>query len=434
MLNRATLLSVDFLPKAEEDVRIRTKSGAILTLLCLFTTFLLLLNEWLKFNSIVSKPNLVLDRERNLDMELNLDISFLHIPCDLINLDILDNSGILQLDKDIVSEDGFAKIRLDPNNGYSEFDPAAFKLDDQVLEYPPNDANYCGDCYGALDQSKNSAEDSMAKKVCCQTCEDVRRAYSEKGWAFFNGKGIEQCEREGYVDRINRHLNEGCRVNGRARINRIDGNLHFAPGNAFQNQRGHYHDTSYYDMKTELNFNHVINHLSFGSKPVDLITGHEARDLQRLSTNPLDGKRVAPSHDTHSSIFAYFTKIVPSRYEYLNGSIIETAQFSSKFHEKPANGGRIESERGKAGEADHVRGGTPGLYIYFEMSPLKIINKEQHAITWSGFVLNCITSTGGVMAVGTVVDKILARTMEIVARRKEERGQMEEEISESKME
>lgn len=46
------------------------------------------------------------------------------------------------------------------------------------------------------------------------------------------------------------------------------------------------------------------------------------------------------------------------------------------------------------------------MFVFFEMSPLKVINKEQHGQTWSGFILNCITSIGGVLAVGTVMDKL----------------------------
>ena len=207
IVKKSTLLSIDAFSKTQEDVRIRTKSGAIITICCIVITLILLLNEYIQYTHIVSRPTLVIDRERNLKLELNLDITFPSIPCDLLNLDILDDSGELQLD--LLQEGSFTKTRVDSNG--NALDSMKFKLDDEVGEYPPQDDNYCGSCYGALDQSNN---DNLPKdeKVCCQDCEQVRNAYLTAGWAFFDGKKIEQCEREGYVARINSHLNEGCRA------------------------------------------------------------------------------------------------------------------------------------------------------------------------------------------------------------------------------
>lgn len=46
--------------------------------------------------------------------------------------------------------------------------------------------------------------------------------------------------------------------------------------------------------------------------------------------------------------------------------------------------------------------------VYFSISkflPMKIINKEQYAKTWSGFILGVISSVAGVLMVGTVLDR-----------------------------
>lgn len=394
-MKRSTLLSIDAFSRAENDVRIRTKSGAIITIVCFFVTVLLLVNEWFQFKTIITKPNLVIDRERHIQLELNIDVTFPSMPCDLLSLDIVDNTGVLLLD---VTSTGFTKTRLDSSG--QTIDSKSFNLDDDVSEYPPTDANYCGDCYGARDQTQNDKLSEEGKeKICCQTCDDVRNAYLEAGWAFFDGKKIEQCEREGYVERINERLNEGCRVQGQALINKIEGNIHFAPGKTFQSAYGHYHDTSLYDKSPNLNFNHIINHLSFGKPIVNEIANSRGATE---STTPLDGQQYFPSYDSHGYTFGYFAKIVPTRYEYLDGVTVETAQFSASFHPKPIGGGPTDDEP----SVTHVRGGIPGLFVFFEMSPLKVINREQHKLSWSGFFLNCITSIGGILAVGTVCDKI----------------------------
>lgn len=51
---------------------------------------------------------------------------------------------------------------------------------DKLVEQRGSD--YCGSCYGADGPSNG----------CCNSCEDVRQAYANKGWSFGNPDGIEQ--------------------------------------------------------------------------------------------------------------------------------------------------------------------------------------------------------------------------------------------------
>ncbi|AJO94976.1 Erv46p [Saccharomyces cerevisiae YJM1202] len=401
-MKRSTLLSLDAFAKTEEDVRVRTRAGGLITLSCILTTLFLLVNEWRQFNSVVTRPQLVVDRDRHAKLELYMDVTFPSMPCDLVNLDIMDDSGEMQLD---ILDAGFTMSRLN-SEGRPVGDATELHVGGNGDGTAPvnNDPNYCGPCYGAKDQSQNENL-AQEEKVCCQDCDAVRSAYLEAGWAFFDGKNIEQCEREGYVSKINEHLNEGCRIKGSAQINRIQGNLHFAPGKPYQNAYGHFHDTSLYDKTSNLNFNHIINHLSFG-KPIQshskLLGNDKRHGGAVVATSPLDGRQVFPDRNTHFHQFSYFAKIVPTRYEYLDNVVIETAQFSATFHSRPLAGGRDKDHPNTL----HARGGIPGMFVFFEMSPLKVINKEQHGQTWSGFILNCITSIGGVLAVGTVMDKL----------------------------
>ncbi|CCF57497.1 hypothetical protein KAFR_0C05060 [Kazachstania africana CBS 2517] len=402
-MKSSTLLSIDAFSRAQDDIRIRTKSGAIITISCIAVTVILLINQWLQFQySISTITNLVVDRERNLKLNLDFDITFTNLPCNLINIDILDDASFLQsiIDPDSSS---FTKIRIDRSSG-KPISSSEFNLNEKTYEYPPDDENYCGPCYGAKDQSINDKEGIKKEdRVCCQTCSDVKNSYLDAGWAFFDGKNIEQCEREGYIEKINSQLNEGCQIKGsNVLINRVNGNLHFAPGEAYHNPNGHYHDTSFYDLKPQLNFNHIINHFSFGNGAVDRDATHDTT----LMNSPLDGTQVLPEYDSHAYAFTYFNKIVSTRYEYLERDPLETVQFTSMFHDRQINGGNdIHDEKIK-----HARGGIPGLFIYFDISPMKIINKEQHTVNWSTFVLNCITSIGGILAVGTVIDKIFYKT------------------------
>lgn len=412
-MKKSTLLSFDAFAKTEEDVRIRTRSGGFITLGCLIVTLMLLMSEWARFNSVVTRPELVVDRDRLSKLDLNFDISFPSLPCELVTLDIMDDSGEIQID---ISDADFTKVRLGKDG--KELGSSSMKVgkdaDAEREELLKGlDENYCGPCYGSLDQDKNNDELPRDQWVCCQTCEDVRKAYFEKQWAFYDGKNIEQCEREGYVSRINEQLEEGCRVRGSAKLNRINGNLHFASGPAMQTISGHYHDTSLYDSHKTLNFNHKINHLSFG-KSVEI--NERIKGIEHVSISPLDGREVFPDRDTHHFQYNYYAKIVPTRYESLDKKKkVETAQFSSTFHSRPLAGGRDEDHPTTV----HQRGGFPALYVNFEMSPLKVINREEHGQSWSGFILGCITSIGGVLAVGTVLDKALYKAQRTIFTKKD---------------
>ncbi|AMD20548.1 HDL196Cp [Eremothecium sinecaudum] len=397
---KSTLLSIDAFAKTEEDVRVRTRTGGFVTLACVLVTIMLLLKEWTQLHTVVHRPQLVLDRDRHLKLDLDLDITFPNMPCALLSLDIVDDSREIQLD---LLDEGFTKTRLNSNGkaiSTEEFNVHNDQVDSSQL---PED--YCGPCYGARDQEGN-ANAAPKDRVCCQTCDDVRQAYAAKGWAFFDGNNVEQCEREGYVERLQRELHEGCRIRGKAQLNRIQGNIHFAPGRPIQVRRTHSHDSSLYAKYKHLNFNHIINHLAFGPP--------QKLDSNPTTGSPLDNHHAIVEQDPHSRIFSYFAKIVPTRFERLDGTVLETAEFSATAHDRPLSGGRDHDHPNTL----HLSGGIPSITIYFEMSPLKVINREEHALSWSGFVLNCITSVGGVLAVGTVVDKLVYRAQRTIWNKK----------------
>lgn len=423
MLNRrgkSKLLSLDAFTKTEEDVRIRTNTGGLITILASIIGLMLLSREWQQFNELSISPQLVVDRDRNLKLDLNFDITFPSISCDVLTMDIMDQAGDLQLD---LLESGFTRTRVqvDENGRFhdiefseQQFQPGRITVNGQAQQ-KRDTADYCGSCYGSIDQQHNE-ELPANERVCCQTCEEVHDAYLKAGWAFYDGANIEQCEKEGYVSQINTHINEGCRVKGRAKLNRIGGEIHFAPGKSYQNYDAnrrtsatHFHDTSLYFKHNQLNFNHIINHFSFGKgvEHKDQVRFHNYEDegITTMVVNPMDGRVVMPQNkNTHNYLYSYFAQIVPTRYEYFGNRSpsVETAQFSATFHDRPLRGGRDEDHPTTL----HARGGTPGVYIKYEMSPVKVVNRETYLKTWSNFILGCITTIGSVLAVATLSDRV----------------------------
>ncbi|EMG46335.1 hypothetical protein G210_3426, partial [Candida maltosa Xu316] len=393
MSSRPKLLSLDAFAKTVEDARIKTTSGGIITLICILITLILIRNEYLDYTTIITRPELVVDRDINKQLDINLDISFINLPCDMISVDLLDVTGDQQLN---IIDSGLKKIRLLKNkqsdviiNEVDDDEPAIDRdvpLTELAKGLPEgSDANaYCGSCYGALPQDK--------KQHCCNDCNTVRRAYAEKLWSFYDGENIEQCEKEGYVARLRERINnnEGCRIKGTTKVNRVSGTMDFAPGASFNREGRHFHDLSLYGKyKDKFNFDHIINHLSFGEVPND----GQANEMFD-SIHPLDDHQFMLHKKEH--LVSYYLKVVATRYESLDYTKrIDTNQFSVITHDRPLAGGKDDDHQ----HTLHARGGIPGVNFNFDISPLKIINRQQYAKTWSGFVLGVISSIAGVLMV-----------------------------------
>lgn len=386
-MSRPRLISIDAFAKTVEDAKVKTASGGIITLVCGLIVLMLIRNEYLDYMTIVNRPELVVDKDVNKMLDINVDVSFPNLPCDVFTLDIMDESGDLQLD---VLKSGFQKFRIIPGTNQEILDDTPILSNIFSLEeMAKGGQKECGSCYGALPQDNN--------EYCCNDCGTVRLAYALKRWQFFDGENIAQCEKEGYVSQIKQRINdnEGCRVKGTAKINRISGNMHFAPGLPFASPGVHMHDTSLYEKyKDKFNFDHVINHLSFGAEPETLV------DVSEQLTHPLDNYK----HITGNKymVNSYFLKVVATRFQYLdNKPPLETNQFSLIQHHRPLQGGTDDDHQ----HTIHAKGGLPGVFFHFEISPLKIINSEQYSKTWSGFVLNVVSSISGVLIIGALLDR-----------------------------
>lgn len=394
------LFNFDVFSKTLDERKIKTSTGGLITIGCLITTLILLYNEYVQYNTIILRPELVINRDIKDNLKINLDISFPEMPCDLISLDVLDLTGNIEID---LLKNGFTKTRINSQTG-EEIEESKFDANqDMDFDKDHTGANngYCGSCYGSIDQNGNeSKEDSL--KICCNSCESVKSAYAKAGWKFYDGKDIEQCEKEGYVDRVNARLNEGCRIKGITEINRIGGNLHFAPGASITINGRHVHDMSLFDKhQDKFSFHHKINHFSFGDDSHDLQEIFENDSHNHLTTHPLDSLEV--NANNKYQMYTYYLKIVGTRFEYLNGQIIETNEFSATEHNRPLRGGRDDDHPNTI----HSRGGIPGLFFYFDISPMKIINREEYNKSLSAFILSLCSTIAGILTVGAILDKTI---------------------------
>lgn len=231
----------------------------------------------------------------------------------------------------------------------------------------PGDPNYCGSCYGA--------EESDSQ--CCNSCEEVEQAYLKKGWLFLGGNSVEQCVTE--VDHrasssLKRH--EGCMVFGNVLVSKVSGNFHFAPGHGFQAQHTHVHDLSAF-MAGMFNVSHSIDKLAFGDEYPGVV-------------NPLD--KTSKTIHVGGGIFQYYIKVVPTRYEFLNGTVIDTNQYSVTEHST-----NVMNKEGL---------GLPGVFVFYEVSPIAV-NFQEQSRSFGHFITQLCAIIGGVFTVAGIVDKII---------------------------
>jgi hypothetical protein len=126
---------------------------------------------------------------------------------------------------------------------------------------PPKE---CGSCYGA---------NALREDGCCNTCQEVREAYVKMGWGMVNVKEIDQCIREGWLERLEKQSNEGCNIHGHLMVNKVRGNFHIAPGDAFQTNTMHVHDLKEFTEGApdghKFDLSHQIHKLKFGPDSKD---------------------------------------------------------------------------------------------------------------------------------------------------------------------
>ncbi|KAK8692291.1 hypothetical protein V6N13_075759 [Hibiscus sabdariffa] len=349
------LKNLDVYPKINEDFYSRTLSGGVITIVSTIVMSLLFFSELRLYVHPVIETKLVVDTSRGETLRINFDVTFPAVACSVLSLDAIDISGEQHLD---VKHD-IVKKRLDAHGNVIEVRPDGIgtpKIEKPLQRHGgrlEHNETYCGSCYGAEESDDH----------CCNSCEDVHDAYRSKGWAFSNPNMIDQCKREGFLQKIKDEEGEGCNIYGSLEVNKVAGNFHFVPGKSFDESTIHLNDSQAF-QKDSFNvkhspivficLSHKINRLAFG----DFFPG---------VVNPLDG--VQWMQKQQIGMYQYFIKVVPTVYSDVSGHTIQSNQFSVTEHykgaEKGADIGFIDT--------------TTGVFFIYDLSPIKVTFTEQHA-------------------------------------------------------
>ncbi|KAI5118701.1 hypothetical protein M0805_003357 [Coniferiporia weirii] len=389
------LKGVDAFGKTMEDVKVKTKTGAFLTILSAAIILAFTTIEFLDYRRVNLETSIVVDRSRGERLTANLNITFPKVPCYLLSLDVMDISGEQQRDL----SHNIQKTRLDeagkliPEARSAELRNKLDVMNDQTKE------GYCGSCYGGV----------APEGGCCNTCEEVRAAYVNKGWSFGNPDSIEQCVREHWSDKLKEQSTEGCNISGRIRVNKVIGNLHLSHGRSFQSNYMNMHALVPY-LKEDQNrhdFGHTIHELRFsGDDEYNFAKAEKSRQMKKklnIEGNPLDGAVGRAS--SAQFMFQYFLKVVSTRFDLLEGQTVKTHQFSATHFERNlAAGAQDKTKEGV--HITHSNSGMPGLFINYEISPLLVVHSETRQ-SFAHFLTSTCAIVGGVLTIATILDSVL---------------------------
>jgi len=309
----------------------------------------------------------------------------------------MDISGELQRDL----SHNVLKVRLDqhgvivPNSYSAELRNDIDKMNDVKK------TDYCGSCYGGLEPEGG----------CCQTCEDVRLAYVNRGWSFTNPDAIEQCKDEGWAEKLREQANEGCNISGRIRVNKVIGNIHLSPGRSFQTSTRNVYELVPYlrDDGSRHDFSHDIHHFAFeGDDEYDYWKAEAGRAMRKrlgIAADPLDNTQGRTSKAQY--MFQYFLKVVSTQFR-TDDQIVNTHQYSATSFERDLS----EGTQGDTPQGIHVQhgvNGVPGAFFNFEISPILVVHSDTRQ-SFAHFVTSTCAIVGGVLTVASLFDGILFAT------------------------
>ncbi|KAI7729959.1 hypothetical protein M8C21_028727 [Ambrosia artemisiifolia] len=371
--------NLDAYPKINEDFYSRTLLGGVITLLSSIAMMFLVISELAMYLQTVTETKLVVDTSRGEKLKINFDISFPSVSCTLLSLDAIDISGEQHLD----IKHAIIKKRLDANGNLIQvrIDQIGVpKLGKPIQKHGgeiEHNQTYCGSCYGA----------ELSSTECCNSCDAVREAYRRRGWGLMNPDSIDQCKREGFVQRIKAEEGEGCNLSGSLQVNKVAGNFHFVKSFHLANMHvAHDHLKPFED--DSYNISHKINKLSFGDHYPGII-------------NPLDG--VQWFQHTANGMYQYFIKVVPTVYTPLRGTVIRSNQFSVTEHYK---GPEVR------------KNSLPGIFFFYDLSGIKVNFTETHT-SFLHFLTNICAIVGGIFTVAGIFDSFVYHSQKALKKKRD---------------
>lgn len=402
---RISFESFDLYQKVRDEEKVQSTSGGTVSLIAVVVCLILLAAELYSYLVPSQREHVAVDPIMEDRLRINFDITFHALPCAEANIDAMDVAGEQQNGL----EHNIMKMRLAPS-GQPIGSAFAHKIEEEraaAAEPAPSSLppNYCGTCYGA----------DTRPGQCCNTCDEVRAAYAEKGWDVGSVTGTaEQCAREHRnVPAVESKPGEGCRLTGFLSVNKVAGNFHIAIGETHARGAGHIHQFNPANLG-KFNVTHTIHSLSFG-------------EIYPGMRNPLDGTFKVVREG--SGVFMYYLKVVPTVYDTTGaisdafslqagqsgGSSSSTASSAGAAVAKAAvaathtiktNQFSVTSQFRPAFSVGQRLNVIPGIFFVYEISPF-MVTVTKHSSSLAQLLTSTFAILGGVLTLAKAVDAAL---------------------------
>mmetsp|Transcript_25413 Transcript_25413/g.76330 ORF Transcript_25413/g.76330 Transcript_25413/m.76330 type:complete len:416 (-) Transcript_25413:13-1260(-) len=367
---------------AAEFTTPETRAAGKMTKASYWVMLALFICELRVFMRVEERDHVVVDRSLGQKLRIGLNVSFPRLTCAEVHLDAMDVAG----DYHPYMEQHMVKQRLDAF-GEPIHPPRREVANEPDRALAPG---ACLSCYGA----------ETEQQKCCNTCDDLLRAYGTKGWGVADiKKEAPQCADERVAGSLSSpKKGEGCRLAGWLEVNKVAGNVHVAMGeSAVQNGRFiHQFDPTH---AHEFDVSHDIHELRFG-------------DPYERQLLPLEGvsRRVTPEAGT--GLFQYFVKLVPTIYRASpDAEPHPTVRYSYTQRFRPL---KIQPQTGDSALEDHnghakatsPTAMLPGVFFVYDFSAF-MVEVTRHRTPFSHLLVRVCAIVGGVSTVVAFLDWLL---------------------------
>lgn len=386
----AALKRMDMFPKLVSNERARTSEGGAVFAVTMAVIAFLVLSELLNYFSVKTEHHVRVDPTVGQKLRIEFDVTFHALQCGQVNLDAMDVTGEQQepddhaVFKQRVGKGG--KLISTKFTHLLPWERQKLDLEEEIKAVPEH---YCGSCYGA----------QSAGRECCNTCEDVKSAYLDKGW---NAAGVmasaEQCKNAPTHGEQAGEPGEGCRLSGFMLVNKVAGNLNVAMGAIHVQDSRHIHQFNPADIP-KYNVSHTIHRLRFGP------------EIPGLKMSPLSGVTKMPKEG--AGVFQYYLKVVPTvwlAHDTKPGAAAEANPDAS--HETKLTGEQVRSNQYSVKtfyRAAVVNGNRmnilPGVFFVYDLSPFMVQITTRSESLWQ-LVTSLCAIVGGVVTVSGLIDGI----------------------------
>lgn len=178
----------------------------------------------------------------------------------------------------------------------------------------------------------------------------------------------------------------GCLTYGTLVINKVSGNIHVAIGHSSKRGGRHVHSFGMPEIFA-FNISHTIHHLSFGKLYPGIV-------------NPLEKRHFTTN--SSQTLIQYFIKIIPTTYNFWNGDVLKTNQYSviEQHHDLDL----LNEHPDWQGHAD--AGKIPGLFFMYDISPF-VVEVKQSGVGFAHLLTNLCAIVGGVFTIAGLLDSCI---------------------------